>query len=76
MIINGKRSNKGSSKAIEIMKKDSWEHVNWEIFNATTSKNLNLLFNNFLIEKINEYKCKANQGYIININFFWSRNVK
>tara|TARA_B100000424_G_C22867764_1_gene462137 strand:+ start:31 stop:525 length:495 start_codon:yes stop_codon:yes gene_type:complete len=61
MIINGKRCNKGSSKVIEIMKKDSWEHVNWEIYNTTTSKNLNLYFNNFLIEKINEYKNKAKQ---------------
>ena len=61
MIVNGKRCNKGSSKEIEIMKKDSWQNVNWEIYNTTTSKNLNLYFNNFLIEKFNEYKNKAKQ---------------
>ena len=65
MIINGKRCNKGSSKVIEIMKKDSWEHVNWEIYNTTTSKNLNLYFNNFLIEKLMNINTKQNNINLI-----------
>ena len=35
--------------------------VNWDIFNSSISKNLDTLFNKFVIDKINEYKCKVNQ---------------
>ena len=61
MITKGKKSNKNNTTKIEIMEKDSWERVNWDVFNATTSKNIDLLFNNFVIEKLNEYKFKIRQ---------------
>ena len=59
MIVNGKRANKNNSKTIDIMKKDSWKEVNWDLFNTSISKNINLLFNNFMIDKINDYKNKV-----------------
>ena len=61
MITKGKKSNKSNTTKIEIMEKDSWKLVNWDIFNSTTSKNIDLLFNNFVIEKLNEYKSKIRQ---------------
>ena len=41
------------------MEKDSWKDVNWDIYNSSITKNIDLLFNNFMIDKINEYKNKA-----------------
>ena len=35
--------------------------VNWDIFNSTIAKNLDTLFNKFVLEKINEYKSKAKE---------------
>ncbi len=61
MIINGKRSSKNNSKIVDLMKKDSWKKVNWNIYNASITKNMDLLFNNFTIEKVNDYKNKAKQ---------------
>ena len=37
------------------------ELVNWDIFNSSISKNIDTLFNKFVIDKINEYKYKVNQ---------------
>ena len=59
MIINGKKSNKSNTKNINIMKKDSWDEVNWDIYNSSITKNVDLLFNNFVIGKLNEYKNKT-----------------
>ncbi len=61
MIINGKKSKKINSKVINISESNSLDLVNWDIFNSSISKNLDILFNKFLIDKLNEYKYKVNQ---------------
>ena len=61
MIINGKKSKKNNNKEINIMESNSWELVNWDIFNSSTSKSIDTLFNKFVIDKLNEYKNKINQ---------------
>ncbi len=61
MIINGKKSKKNNINEINIMESNSWKLVNWDIFNASTSKNIDTLFNKFVIDKLNEYKNKVNQ---------------
>ena len=61
MIVNGKKSKKNNIKDINIMESKSWELVKWDIFNSSISKNINTLFNQFVIDKINEYKFKVNQ---------------
>ena len=43
------------------MKKNSWDSVNWDIFSPSISRNIEALLNNFLIDKINEYKNKISQ---------------
>ena len=61
MIINGKRSKNTNGKNINILEKDSWKNVNWDIYNSTIIKNMDLLFNKNIIDKINEYKNKIKQ---------------
>ena len=61
MIINGKKSKKKNINNINIMECNSWEKVNWDIFNSSISKNINILFNEFMIDKLNEYKNKIKQ---------------
>ena len=61
MIINGKKSKKNNINDINIMKSNSWEKVNWDIFNSSISKNIDILFNEFIIDKLNEYKNKVTQ---------------
>ncbi|MBO6975735.1 MAG: S1 RNA-binding domain-containing protein [Prochlorococcus marinus CUG1435] len=61
MIINGKKSKKNNIKEINIMESNSWELVNWDIFNSGISKNIDTLFNKFVIDKLNEYKNKIKQ---------------
>ena len=61
MIINGKRSKKTNINEINIMESNSWEAVNWDIFNSSITKNIEILFNEFVIDKLNEYKNKINQ---------------
>ena len=61
MIINGKRSKKNNINEINIMKSNSWDSVNWDIFNSSITKNLDALFNKFIIDKLNEYKNKISQ---------------
>ena len=61
MIINGQKSKKNNINEINIMESNSWENVNWDIFNSSISKNIDMLFNNYVIDKINEYKKKGNQ---------------
>ena len=68
MIINGKRSKNTTQKDINIMEKDSWEKVSWDIYNSTTLKNMGLLFNQFLIDKVNEYKNKVRKYKLNMIN--------
>ena len=60
MMVNGKR-NKKNNNNINIMEKESWKKANFKIYNATISKNIDLLFNTFIIEKVNEYKNKVKQ---------------
>ena len=57
----GKRSPKLRNKNVNINEKESWKLVDWDIYNSTTKKNMDLLFSNYLIEKINEYKNKSKQ---------------
>ena len=61
MIINGNKSKKNNGKAINISESNSLDLVNWNIFNSSISRNLDILFNKFLIDKLNEYKYKVNQ---------------
>jgi len=46
---------------INISESNSLELVNWDIFNSSISKNLEILFNKFVIDKFNEFKYKVNQ---------------
>ena len=61
MIKNGKSINKNTNKNINIMLKDSWEEVNWDIYSASVLRNLDLLFNNYVVDKMNDYKNKIRQ---------------
>jgi ribonuclease R len=61
MIINGKKSKKNTINPINIFESNSLELVDWEIFNSTISKNLAIIFNKFVIDKLNEYKYKVKQ---------------
>ena len=61
LIINGKKSKKSNTNEVNILESNSFKLVNWDIFNSSISKNLDTLFNEFIIEKINEYKYKVNQ---------------
>ncbi len=61
MLVNGKRSKNINGKIINIMAKDSWNDVNWNIFNSPLLKNMDLLFNQLTIDKINEYKNKVRE---------------
>ena len=61
MIINGKKSKKNNTNEVNLLESNSLKLVNWDIFNTSTSKNLDTLFNKFVIDKINEYKYKVNQ---------------
>ena len=60
MVINGKKSKKNNNE-VNILEGNSLNLVNWDIFNSTISKNLNTLFNKFVVDKLNEYKSKVNQ---------------
>ncbi len=59
MIINGKRNKNSGGKLTNIMEKDSWKNVNWPVYNSSTLKSLDLIFNSVMIDKINEYKNKV-----------------
>ncbi len=65
MIINGKRNknkNKNSDgNIINLMERYSWKDVNWSIYNTSVLKNMDLIFNKLMIDKMNEYKNKVRQ---------------
>jgi len=61
MIVNGKKSKKNNINEINILESKSLNLVNWEIFNSSISRNIDTLFNKFVIDKLNEYKHKVNQ---------------
>jgi ribonuclease R len=61
MIINGKKSKKNNINEIDLAESNSLKLVDWDIFNSSISKNIDTLFNKFVIDKINEYKYKVNQ---------------
>ncbi len=61
MIINGKKSKKNNVNEIKILESNSLNLVNWDIFNTSISKKMDTLFNEFVIDKLNEYKYKVNQ---------------
>ena len=61
LIINGKRNKNSRGSIINIMNKDSWKDVNWNIYNSSILKNMDLIFSKLLIDKINEYKNKVKQ---------------
>ena len=47
--------------AINISESNSLDLVNWDIFNSSITKNLEILFNKFVIDKLKEHKSKVNQ---------------
>jgi ribonuclease R len=61
MIVNGKKSKKNNINPINIAESSSLELVNWDIFNSSISKNIDTLFNKFVIDKINDHKYRVNQ---------------
>ena len=61
MIINGNNSKKNNINAINIADSNSLDLVNWDIFNSSISKNIDKLFNKFVIDKLNENKYKVSQ---------------
>ena len=61
MIINGKKSKKNNINATNISESNSLDLVNWDIFNSLISKNLEILFNKFVIDKLNDFKYKVKQ---------------
>ncbi len=61
LIVNGKKSKKNNVNEINILESNSLKSVNWDIFNSSISRNIDMLFNNFVIDKLNEYKYKVNQ---------------
>ena len=61
MIINGKKSKKNNINVINIEQSNSLSLVKWDIFNSSTLKNIDTLFNKFVIDKINDHKYKINQ---------------
>ncbi|ABV50669.1 putative acetazolamide conferring resistance protein Zam [Prochlorococcus marinus str. MIT 9215] len=61
MIINGKKSKKNNTNPVNISESNSLDLVNWDIFNSSISKNLEIFFNKFVVDKLNEYKYKVNQ---------------
>ena len=68
MIINGKRTKNTNQNIINIMEKNSWKEINWDIYNSSILKNMDLLFNQLLIDKVNEYKSKIRQYRLNMIN--------
>ena len=61
MIINGKKSKKNNINEINLVESNSLNLDDWDIFNPSILKNIDILFNKFLISKLNEYKCKVTQ---------------
>ena len=61
MIINGKKSKKNNINEINLADSNSLKLVNWDIFNSSVSKNIDSLFNKFIIDKLNEHKYKVTQ---------------
>ncbi len=61
MLVNGKKSKKININEINITQSNSFDLVNWDIFNSSISKNIDKLINKFVIDKINEHKYKINQ---------------
>ena len=59
LITNSKKTKKSNKDIINIGEKDSWKDVDWSIFNSSINKNMNLIFNKLMIDKINEYKNKV-----------------
>ncbi len=53
-------------KDINIFKKDSWKKVNSKLYNASSIKASNLLFDSSIIERYNTFKAKSN-SYSLNI---------
>ena len=61
MIMTENKNNKNNTNNVDIMSKDSWENTKSDIFSTSISKNIDLIFNSLMIDKINEYKNKAKQ---------------
>ncbi len=65
MLINGKRSSKGSDE-IDIAKMNSWESIDWKLLSIGNLKISKLLFSKLMIDKFNENKCK-NKSFKMNM---------
>ena len=57
----GRNQRKSNTNELNIVESKSINLVDWDIFNTSVSKNLDTLFNNFIIDKLNEYKSKVKQ---------------
>ena len=66
MIINGKRTKNTNKNTTNITEKNSCNDIKWDIYNSTILKNMDLLFNQIIIDKANEYKSKIKQ-YKLNL---------
>ena len=61
MITSGKKTNKNNNNSVNLNEKDSYNLVKWDIYNPTVKRNLDLFFNDYVIQKINDYKNKIKQ---------------
>ncbi|MBO8230177.1 acetazolamide conferring resistance protein Zam [Prochlorococcus marinus str. MU1404] len=61
MIVSGKKSKKNNINELNIMESNSLNLVDWDIFNSSIKRNIETLFNKFVIDKLNEYKNKVTQ---------------
>jgi len=61
ILINSKKSKKYNINAVNIIENNGLNSVNSDIFNSSISKNIDNLFNKFVIDKITEHKFKINQ---------------
>ena len=61
MLVNGRRTKNTNGETVNIMEKDSWNNVNWSIYNSSILKNMDILFNKLIIDKVNLFKNKVSQ---------------
>ena len=72
MIKNAKRSNKNNS-IVDICKKDSWIDINWDLFTKNNLKISQILFDDLMIDKFNEFRLKSK---IFNTNMINIKKIR
>ena len=63
----GKKSNK-DNKEVNIFEKDSWKLVNWKLYNSSSLKVSNTIFDPLIFDKFNDFKFKIKNYYKNMIN--------